>query len=84
MIDLDLKSNYSAEITLSLEVNGHAWPLAMIGPDSFVPKQPIQLDPCDAEIVMTIDGKERRWPVRLIDGATPFDKDVRISDRQAA
>ena len=39
--------------------------------------EPVESPPCDAEIVMSVDGDERRWPVRLVDGAVPYDATLR-------
>jgi len=78
MIPSELKTNYSAEIRLRLEADGKSWPISKLGPDGFFPTHPLELDPCAAEIIMTVDGDEHRWKVRLIDGAVPFDSKVRI------
>lgn len=78
MIPTELRTNYSAVIHLRLEAMGKCWPVSKLGPDCFFPSKPLELDPCHAEIVMTVDGEERRWKVRLIDGAVPFDSKVRI------
>ena len=78
MINLDIKPNYSAEIRLRLEADGITWPIAKLGPNCFVPAKPLNLSPGNAEIVMTVDNEERRWRVRLIEGAFLFDSNVRI------
>ncbi|MGH7128803.1 MAG: hypothetical protein ACREIV_09550, partial [Planctomycetaceae bacterium] len=67
---------------LHLVVGRKTWPLSKIGPGHVVPKEPMELDPCDAEIVMTVDGDERRWAVYLIDGAVPFDRVIRATVTQ--
>lgn len=62
-------------------VGGQQIRLAQIGPESIrlcdfadVPRDEI------AEVVMVVDGKERRWTVTLPDGAVPFDLEVAIAD----
>ena len=61
---------YSAEVELQLVAQGKSYPLAQIGPDFVIFKTPVELAPCDATIIMHVDGEERRWAVALPDGAT--------------
>jgi hypothetical protein len=42
--------------------------LAQIGPHYVIVAKPQNLPPCDAEVVMLVDGTEKRWPVRLVEG----------------
>jgi hypothetical protein len=49
-------------------VNGRALPVAQLGPDFLVLRTPVDHPPCDAEIAMSIDGHESRWPVHLLNG----------------
>jgi hypothetical protein len=79
--DKDIRSDYSAVVSLRLEVEGQSWPLAKMGKDHVVPAARIELPPCDAVVVLTVDGDERRWNVRLVDGASPIDVDVRTRPR---
>jgi hypothetical protein len=79
--DRSIKSDYSSEVRLRLEAEGRVWPLAKIGGGKIVPSTALELPSCDAVVVMTVDGLERRWDVRLVDGACPFDADVRIRNR---
>jgi hypothetical protein len=79
--DRDVRSDYSAEVRLQLEAQGKVWPLAKMGRGHIVPSAPIELPPCDAVVMMTVDGSERRWNVRLVDGASPFDTDIRTRPR---
>jgi hypothetical protein len=78
--DKDVRSDYSAAVRLYLEAEGQTWPLAKMGRNHVVPACRIDLPPCDAVVVMTVDGAERRWNVRLIDGATPIG-DIRTRPR---
>jgi hypothetical protein len=77
----DIRSDYSADVRLYLVVGERSWRLSAIGPDHFVPREPIELQPCQGEIVMTVDREERRWDVVLIDGVVPFDTVVRTRQR---
>lgn len=71
---------YSANVTLILRVGDQTFNLAKIGPDCLVLRTPMELPPCCGEIIMTVDGHERRWPIRLHNGAVPFDEDVEFED----
>lgn len=62
---LDPRSNYSAEVRLRLIVGDRSFPLAKIGPSHVVLREPTELAPGAAEVVMTVDGREHRWAVYL-------------------
>ena len=53
---------------MQLCVNGHILLIGQLGPDFIILDNPIDHPPADAEIAMSIDGRQRRWPVRLPDG----------------
>ncbi len=78
MLDLGIGTDYSPKLRMWLEANGRTWPIAKLGPDHFVPTAGFELSPCDARIVMTVDGEEHYWQVRIVDGVFPFDDSVRI------
>jgi hypothetical protein len=79
-----IKSNYSSNVELYLIVGKESWELAAIGPDSIRLRQDgIDLDPCEGEVVMIVDGKERRWDVVLKHGAVPYETTIAISDPEA-
>lgn len=59
---------YSANVQLHLEVDGRTVDLAQIGPDDVIANDPIDLPPCEADVVMHVDGEERRWRVSLVNG----------------
>jgi hypothetical protein len=79
-MDMEIRTDFSPKLELRLEADGKSWPLAKLGSDHFVPDEhcKIELDPCDAKIVMTVDGDEQVWRVRLVHGAVPFEQSVRI------
>jgi len=79
MIDrTKLKRNYSAEVRLKLIVGDRVFPLWQIAPHFVIPHSGLELPPTDAEVVMTVDGDEQRWHVRLANGAVPFDTKIPI------
>jgi hypothetical protein len=81
MEQLAQQRGYSAEVRLELRANGNVFDLASIGPNRFVPRHPLELPSCDAEILMFIDGTGFLWPVRLPNGAVPFEKSISTSPR---
>jgi hypothetical protein len=77
-------SGHSAQVRMELHVNGHVLPIAQLGPDFLVLTNPIDHPPGDAEIAMSIDGHESRWPVRLLDGLSSQQRRAPIARCQAA
>ena len=75
-----IENRYSAEVRLTLALGEQSIPLAQISPDWIVLRDPIELEPCCGEVVATVDGKERRWPVELTEGAQQTDTKVAIRD----
>jgi hypothetical protein len=80
---LELRSafGYSSEVQLFLEVGERSYRLAQIAPESVMLREPADLPPSEAEVVMRINGRERRWPVFLTHGAALSDLDIATVDR---
>ena len=53
---------------MSLRVNGHIHSIGQLGPDFLILDDPAEHPPVEAEIVMSIDGREKRWTVYLLNG----------------
>lgn len=68
--------SYSSDVALTMIIDGQAVGLAKIGPKSVTPTTPIDADPCEASVVMKVDGRTHRWTVRLTHGAVPFESDI--------
>jgi hypothetical protein len=64
---------------MDLRLNGHVLRIAQLGPDFLILTDPIDHPPVDAEIAMSIDGHESRWPVRLDNGLSAAERRTRIS-----
>ena len=62
-------TGYSAIVRLQLIVDDIEYDLAEMGPNSISLRQPTNLPPCDADVVMHVDHQEQRWRVRLPLGA---------------
>jgi hypothetical protein len=56
---------YSADVRLTLVLNGRRLPLSQAGPDDVILREPAVVPAGPAEVVAVIDGHERRWRVRL-------------------
>lgn len=72
---------HSASVRLELRVRGETFDLASIGPHEVTPRTPLELDACEADIVMFVDGSGYLWPVRLPHGAFPFDRTIETAPR---
>lgn len=64
---------------MRLNVNGHVFSIGQLGPDFVILDAPIDHPPSDAEIALSIDGRERRWTVHLPDGVAAEKQETRIA-----
>jgi hypothetical protein len=62
---------HSADVRMSLSVNGHVLPIAQLGPDFLILRNSVEHAPADAEVFLSIDGDESRWMVHLVNGIHP-------------
>jgi hypothetical protein len=53
---------------MQLLVDGISIPVAQMGPDFVLLREPVSLPPCDATVVFQVDQAEERWLVRLPNG----------------
>lgn len=53
---------------MTLLLNGDTIPIAQMGPDFLILDEPVDHPPCVADVVLSVDGKEERWSVRLPEG----------------
>jgi len=75
------KQAHSADVQMHLSVNGHIVSIGHLGPDYLILDDPIDHPPADAQVFLAIDGEERRWQVRLVDGLSASQARARISVR---
>jgi hypothetical protein len=54
------RPNHSADVQMHLSVNGHTLSIGHLGPDYVVLDAPIDHPPTEAEISLSVDGKESR------------------------
>jgi len=66
---------------MELRVNGRIFDVGQLGPDFVILRDPIEHPPADGEMMVSIDGNVKRWPVRLPEGVSPGKDRTRIADR---
>jgi hypothetical protein len=68
---------FCSSVRLELRAEGRSFDLAAIGPNDIIPREPLDLPTCDADVVMDVDGQQFLWRVHLKNGAVPFDQIVK-------
>jgi hypothetical protein len=71
------ETGYSADVRMELRLNGHVLKVGQLGPSFLILSEPVNHPPAEAELMLSIDNRERRWKVFLpngIDVATPRTK----------
>jgi len=63
---------------MTLTVNGHSFSVAQLGPGFLMLRDAIDHSPAEAQFTMSIDGDERLWFVRLVDGIVATQPETRI------
>ena len=61
-------TSHSAVVTLELRAAGRCIPLAQLAHDFAIPVDSVELPPCEAEILMTVDGEPTLMRVSLPEG----------------
>jgi len=73
---------FSSQVQMRLNVNGFSLPIAQLGPDFLILRDPIDHEPCAARISLSVDGDESHRNVRLHEGIrrnearTPISSDL--------
>jgi hypothetical protein len=80
-IQLSGYSKFSSTVRLELHTDGRVIGLASIGPDEVIPREAVELSPCDAHVFMDVDGQTFVWPVTVPHGAVPFESAIEIHSR---
>ncbi len=71
MLNTDSTNGYSAKVTLALLIFGQRIPLAQIGGGRLIFPDPVRIAASSGEVIMTVDGHERRWAVTFLQPAEP-------------
>jgi len=77
------RDRHSTVVRMHLSINGHVFKIGQLGPDFIIVRQGIDLPPSEGEITVSIDGRTRTWPVRLPNGMTAGQPEIRITDGAA-
>lgn len=51
--------------------------VSKIGPELLTLESAVSLPPCEADVVLTVDGQASRWTVRLPEGASANSRQVK-------
>ena len=70
---------HSADVRMHLTVNGQILPIAQLGPEFVILRHPTDHLPAMAEVFVSIDGNEKRWPVYLTEGIKTSERRTLIS-----
>jgi hypothetical protein len=70
---------FSAKVQMELRLNGSILRKSHLGRDFLIVSDPIEHPPTQAEVRMSIDGAEDRWPVYLPAGISAAVQRTRIS-----
>jgi hypothetical protein len=75
--------NYSADVRMELRLNGSVLTISHLGPDYLILARPVDHPPAPAEIIVSIDGNQRRRAVYLPAGLSTESRRVPIAACQA-
>ena len=81
MLPTNLPLHHSADVHLSLITAHGTVRLAQIGPQFVIVAKPVDMPPGDAEILMRVDGYEKRWPIHLTEGLSAHERKAAIVQR---
>lgn len=62
---------FSTEVRLTLRIGDDLYSLGQIAPDYVILTPPQELPAAFGEVILSIDGRERIWPVELPVGSSP-------------
>lgn len=65
---------------MELNVNGRIFDVGQLGPDFVILRDPVDHPPAAGEMMVSIDGRVKRWPVQLPEGVSPAKVRTRIAD----
>ena len=72
-------TGHSTVVRMQLCVNGHIMSIGQLGPDFLILDNPTDHPACDGEVLMSIDGRERRWQVNLPNGINSAEAETAIT-----
>ena len=75
------QGGHSAQVKMSLMLNGNSIPVVQMGPDFLILKSPFEHPPGDATLELWVDASERRWKVRLPNGISGCSRRLRFREQ---
>jgi hypothetical protein len=72
-------AGYSSDVRLFLLAGGQSYTRSQIGPNFVRLRAPAFIPAGEAEVLMLVDGVERRWPETLEIGSVPFDEELDVA-----
>ena len=72
-------TSHSAVVTMELRAGDLRVPLAQLAHNFAIPVEPVDLPPCEAEVLMTVDGETTRIPVFLREGIHSDRRRIKLS-----
>ena len=76
------QNGYSADVNMSLLVNGSSLSIAQLGRDFLLLDEGIDHPPGNASIILRVDEDEKTWEVHLPDGLASNNRRVVIALRK--
>ena len=70
---------HSAQVKMQLIVNGTVIRITHMAPDFLLVESPSEHPPCDATILLRVDGSESEWKVRLPEGISKDSRRVLLA-----
>ena len=71
--------SYSARVCMNLHLNGSVLSISHLAPAYLILSKPIDHPPTQAEIAISVDGRESRWAVELPEGLSATSRRTSIS-----
>lgn len=64
---------------MTLTANGREFTIGQMGPDFLLLRDQIDVEPCNAQVMLSIDGNVKRWEVFLPNGIDGASREVRVA-----
>jgi hypothetical protein len=75
---------YTPDVQLAFVLGEKSYALSSIAETYIEFREPVELPPCEGEVVMTVDRRVERWGVVLKRGASPIERKTRIASLAGA
>lgn len=72
---------HSADVQMHLRLNGRLFTVTHMAPGYVIVDDPVDYQPCEGELTLSVDGRLKRWMVLLSNGMSRSAQRVNISRR---